>query len=198
LQLKFGLLINWMVQIFVQNGIKKKRSFLKFSLKRRIFDEKDEVFGDAIRLIREKYEIPLTQIFLEQKYQVVYCFFEYFGQMSFAGNHEKDDKTKTVILIDVFPDSESNFLEPTIFIKLFSGVVEIPKLLYEGKANDDFVSSVQTAQLPNMTFEGVVCKGLEVTHKGKKLIFFKIKNQAWMDRLKNYCNDDQELYNRLL
>jgi hypothetical protein len=47
-----------------------------------------------------------------------------------------------------------------------------------------------------MTFEGVVCKGAN-DKKTKMPIMFKIKSQAWLDKLKEHCKEDEALFNKL-
>ena len=84
---------------------------------------------------------------------------------------------------------------PRDFIKLV-GHLDIPKILYEGKANIPFQASIHESTLDQMSFEGVVCKG--EYDKYKMPTMFKIKSKAWLDRLKSYCGDDLELYEKLL
>ena len=48
-----------------------------------------------------------------------------------------------------------------------------------------------------MTFEGVVAKG--VNDKLTKMpIMFKIKSKAWLDKLKEYCKDDERLFEKTI
>lgn len=47
-----------------------------------------------------------------------------------------------------------------------------------------------------MTFEGVICKG---PYKSPGLPWmFKIKSNAWYDKLKNKCSNDQKLFEKLV
>ena len=68
-------------------------------------------------------------------------------------------------------------------------------MLYNGIANHDFVNSVRKSELENMTFEGVVCKG--GTDKHGNVNMFKIKSQAWLDKLKNRFADDEKMFELL-
>lgn len=69
-------------------------------------------------------------------------------------------------------------------------------LLYKGRIADDFVTSVRTGSLPGLTFEGVVGKGPFLQKEGGP-VQFKIKTQAWLDKLRNYCGSDEALFERL-
>lgn len=120
-------------------------------------------------------------------------FFELHGENSFAG-FQPEDKNPTVTLIDasVHP---SGFLEPGVFLDVFK-YVDHARLLYQGKADTVFTNKVRTGQLKRMTFEGVVCKGKCVS-PGLPLMF-KIKNQAWIGKLKEKCGDNTEMFKELV
>jgi hypothetical protein len=167
-----------------------KRGFYKFGSRNQLIDEKNKQFGEAVTLIHDKYESDLAMVFKENRWRDVICFFEYYGPSSFAGQHI-DSEQKTVTLFDVNP-YEEGILEPRIFIKLF-GHLEIPKVLYEGKANFSFVSKVKSSALNGMTFEGCVCKGCD----NGRLIMFKIKSTAWLNKLRDFCKNNTALYNKL-
>lgn len=170
-----------------------KRGFYKFGTRNQLMDESTKPFGQAIPIIRDKYEEWLAMVFKEQEWRDVICFFEFHGPNSFAGNHLETDE-KTVTLFDVNPYKEG-ILEPRDFIKLF-GHLDTPKVLFEGKVNSTFVDEVKASSLEGMTFEGVVCKG-QNDKKTKMPIMFKIKSRAWLDKLKTFCKGDENLFNRL-
>ena len=46
-----------------------------------------------------------------------------------------------------------------------------------------------------MTFEGVVCKSQELIRN--KQIRFKVKNEAWLNKLKNKCGNDEKMFEQL-
>jgi hypothetical protein len=48
-----------------------------------------------------------------------------------------------------------------------------------------------------MTFEGVVCKAKNPKNTPMPLMF-KVKNKAWIDKLKVYCKGNEQLFNTLL
>lgn len=170
----------------------KKNGFYKFGTRERLLDATDKIFGIAPSLILEKYSDSLSEIFIKQKWNNVICFFEYYGAESFAGYHNLG-QPMTVTLIDVFI-YKKGFLLSNEFLKKFQ-YVDIPKLLYTGKANDILFNNIKTSNLNNMTFEGVVCKG-PMKHPGFPWMF-KIKSNAWLDKLKGKCGDDEKLFEKL-
>jgi len=170
-----------------------KKGFYKFGTRNQLTDEKTMPFGRAIPLIKEKYEEDLTSIFKEQDWRDALCFFEYWGLSSFAGNHNFEEKMD-VTLIDVNPFKEG-ILVPTEFIKLF-GHLDIPKVCYEGHVTTELFDQIKQSTLKGMTFEGVVCKGAN-DKMTKAPIMFKIKSKAWLGKLKDFCKDDEKLFERL-
>lgn len=171
-----------------------KKGFYKFGTRNQLMDENTQPFGQAIPIIRNKYEKELSLVFKEQRWQDAICFFEFHGPNSFAGNHLETDE-KTVTLFDVNP-YKKGILEPKEFIKLF-GHLDIPRILFEGKANSTLMDQVKNSTLTGMTFEGLVCKG-QNDKKTKSPIMFKIKSQAWLDKLKTFCKGDENLFNKLV
>jgi hypothetical protein len=139
--------------------------------------DESEFLGKAIGLMREKYEKDLSKIFYENKYGRVLCFFEFWGEHSFAGNHDEDE-SHTVTLIDVNPHKKG-ILSPNVFIDLF-GHLDIPNIVYQGRVGSSFVEKVREGTIPGMTFEGVVCKGM----KKKLLVMFKLKSRKWLEKVK--------------
>jgi hypothetical protein len=170
-----------------------KKGFYKFGTRTQLIDDKTMPFGRAIPLLKEKYEEDLAMVFKEQGWKDALCFFEYWGADSFAGTHNFE-KPMNLTLIDVNPYKEG-IMTPTEFIKCF-GHLEIPKVCYEGHVTVELFDKVKQSKLPGMTDEGVVCKGAN-DKKTRMPIMFKIKSQAWLDRLKVYCNGDESLFNKL-
>jgi len=164
----------------------RKRGFYKFGSKTHLIDAQYPVLGESVSLIQEKYEDDLGKIFTQQRYERAICFFEFCGPNSFAGSHAIEQHDVT--LFDVCP-YKKGILLPLDFLSLF-GDLEHPKLLYRGKCTDEFVESVKTGILEGMTFEGVVCK----TSRGnqKLPLMFKIKNRAWIEKLKAICTSEEQ------
>jgi len=166
----------------------KKQGFYKFGSRNQLIDETSDL-GGSISLIKEKYEEDLSRIFVKQKWASIVCFFEYYGPNSFAGHHI--DKDLTITLIDVNPYKEG-ILQPAKFIELFK-YVDTPKVLFEGHITTDFVDKVKSSNMKGMTFEGCVCKGTEKN----RIIMFKIKSNAWLEKLMAYCQGNVSLFNKL-
>ena len=171
----------------------RKRGFCKFGSRKRLIGTDDSLLGKSQQLILDKYGDDLTRIFREQRWQKATAFFEYHGPNSFIGMHDPNDEL-TVTLFDVAADKKG-ILEPRDFLKIFKDI-DIAPLLHHGNANSDFIAEVKEGRLEGMTFEGVVCKGKIVT-PGRPLMF-KIKSQAWLDRLKQKCGDDEKLFTELV
>ena len=163
----------------------RKSGFYKWGTRRRLLDPDEDLFGQGVDLFMEKYSEDLEKIATENQYRRCTYFFEFFGPYSFAGNHLEGDDFD-VVLFDVSP-YKKGIIGPRKFIDTY-GHLDIPAILYEGKADQPFIKSVKKSELDGMTFEGVVCKGKTST--------FKVKSQAWLDALKQDCGDDEQLFNK--
>lgn len=170
----------------------KRSSFYKFGSRRQLIDENDPVLGKSINLIISKFERHLSEIFKNKGHESVVCFFEFYGPSSFAGQH-KTDENHDVALIDVAP-YKKGIIPPKEFVDSY-GHLGIPNVLYHGTMNASFADSVRNGTLPGMTFEGVVCKHL--SSNGKMTEMFKVKNDAWIKRLKEVYADDERKFNEL-
>ena len=170
----------------------RKRGFYKFGSRKRLLGSDQESIVDAQDIIITKYEKDLAIIFKKEGWDRVICFFEFYGNNSFAGQHENE--RHDVILLDVNPYKKGIML-PQDFIHTFSWV-HTPHVLHYGKANATFEASVRQGTLKGMTFEGVVCKG-PLDKKKKMVTMFKIKSHAWLDKLRGYCGDNEKLFEEM-
>ncbi len=163
----------------------KKAGWHKFGTRRRLFDEKDEVFGEAIDLFKQKLAEPVERIAHDQRWPRIVAFTEFWGLESFAGLHEPEDsKFLTLFDIDVY---KQGLIDPRKFLKLFDDL-DIPRYLGKMKWTRGFVQSVRDGDIP-VTFEGVVGKAMA----GRKRIMAKAKTQAWVDRvIERYSSDEAE------
>lgn len=169
--------------------------FHRFGTRRAILHE-DRHLGEAIQLIREGYAEALAAILAAHWKKNVVCFFEYFGQGSFAGQHI-DDEDHQVRLIDVSPYKEG-LVPPERFIDLFAPL-GIPAVLHRGPADEDLRAAVEASTLPGMSLEGVVCKAANPNRKKtSQPIMFKLKSRRWLQRLREFTAGDDALYQRLL
>lgn len=167
-----------------------KKGFYKFGTRTQLIDDKTMPFGRSISMLRDKYESDLAMVFKERGWKDAICFFEYWGPSSFAGTHNFEEKMD-ITLIDVNPYKQG-ILPPTQFIKYF-GHLDTPKVLYEGHVSVDLFDKVKQSTLSGMTFEGVVCKGAS-TNNASMPVMFKIKSQAWLNRLREYCKGNEKLF----
>jgi len=169
-----------------------KTGFTKFGTRQRLLDPTEKPFGEAIELFHEKYAADLEQIFRKQKYQRATAFLEFHGPNSFAGFHEQEQHTVTLFDIHVY---KQGLLTAKEFLKLVGNRVETAEVLYEGKPNQGFINRVKNGELDGMTFEGVVCKG--GLDNRNRPINFKVKNRAWLDKLKTKFADNVTMYEKL-
>jgi len=160
----------------------RKRGFYKFGTKTVMIDEKTELFGRAISIFIKKYGSDLDAIFNSKKYkneQGFICFGEFLGKKSEYGQHYLDDDFD-VVLFDVFIKNKT-FIDPENFILDF-GHLDIPKVIYQGEFNEDFINGVKNNKF-NLK-EGVIAKGFSGTKKPKSLHYCKIKTNDWLLKLK--------------
>ncbi len=169
----------------------RKNSFYKFGSRHRLLGDDDPFLGEAIELIQNKYAKDLDDVFRKQRYESAIAFFEFYGHNSFAGLHE--DEPHTVTLLDVNP-YKKGILYPNDFLKIY-GHIEHAPLLYHGNANQIFVQSVVDKTLEGITSEGVVCKA--PNGRTPMPVMFKVKTREWLDRLKQRCAGDEILFEKL-
>ena len=171
-----------------------KKGWHKFGTRHRLLDASDPIFGQAPKLLTDKYGETLGQAMKDAGYDRAMCFFELWGPSSFAGMHNLQEKLD-ITLFDVAPFNQG-ILMPERFLKLF-GHLDHAQVLYTGPCDDAFIESVRAGTLPGMTFEGVVCKATN-DKKTKMPVMFKQKSRAWLDKLHAYCGDNKALLNSLI
>lgn len=170
---------------------KKEKTFFKFGSRTQLIDKSTPILGQAINLILEEYSEELNKRFTDAKWQKAICFFEFFGPNSFAGNHILED-TKQVVLFDI--NGPQGLLFPSEFLRMSKYLVTAP-LLYEGAFTQELINSVELGNLPGMTFEGIIAKANYGTPGLPWMT--KIKNKAWIERLRALCKDNETLFNKL-
>lgn len=173
----------------------KKQGFYKFGSRKVLLGPKGEsdqqtLLGKSIQLV-EALGDTLGKVFQEEKYQQTVCFFEFVGPHSFAGVHDPSDDHK-VVLLDVHVHKQG-ILGPSDFLKKFEEKVETPALLLRGNVNKEIEQEIRSGSFPGMTFEGVVAKA-NPSKKWESPPMFKIKNQAWIDKVRAAYGDKAEMY----
>lgn len=164
----------------------KKRGFYKYGTRRQMIDESNEQFGFVIDLFNKKYADGLTTVMNSKSYRNVLsmvCFGELVGYKSAFGQHYFKDDIFDIVLFDVSL-YKKGFIPPKQLIDDF-GHLGIPRVIYEGKLNNEFIADVKANKFDLR--EGVVAKGkVPVGKKGKEQIFScKVKTNDWFDRLRN-------------
>ena len=169
----------------------RKQGWQKFGTRWRMFDRSDPEYGIAIDLFLNKYGNVVEKVMTDkfQKSESVICYAEFVGPYSFGGLHENNwlignklmpegstNDPKDVILFDVNVHKRG-IMDPGTFVKLFSHV-HIPKIIYEGKLNEEFALAVRNDEYPLK--EGVVCKG----GHGHNLWMRKIKTHSYLKRIR--------------
>ncbi len=167
-----------------------KRGFCKFGSRTQLIDETNPMGACAIPLIRAQ-EDAIASILRASKAQEATCFFELFGPSSFAGVHKWDESGFQLCLFDVSIFKQGMML-PGAFLKAFAGIVPVPNLVHYGNVTDSLIEQVRDGTLPGVSFEGVVCKGTPLK-KGYPPHMFKIKSQAWIDKVKSLYKDPKKL-----
>jgi hypothetical protein len=175
-----------------------KRGFYKFGTRQMMIDRSSTPFGFAIDLFLQKYEKNLTEIFKTKTYRnslAFVCFAELYGFNSEFGQHDFNNDVFDITLFDV-SEYKHGLIAPRQFVNDFQGV-GIPKIIYDGNLNKDFVSRVKTNEFGLK--EGVVAKGLIPKRKGgDNLYYCKIKTNGWFERLRArrpdlYANESKQL-----
>lgn len=171
----------------------RKKGFYKFGSRNRLLGSDQEFIHESESLIQDNFEDDLGRIFRKQRYDRAMAFFEFHGENSFAGTHVAEPHEVT--LIDVAPYKRGMTL-PKDFLSLY-GHLSVPTVLFQGRITEDFIDSVKKGTLEDMTFEGVVCKGVD-PKGGKQISMYKVKNREWINRLREYCGNNQALFRRLV
>jgi len=160
-----------------------KKGWHKFGTRRQLFDEKTELYNQAIPLFMENIADELVYKVKQQNKGIerITAFTEFFGLSSFAGSHDFDEQ-KELKLLDVFL-FKKGFIPPKTFVKMFEGKDYFPEIIYEGNLNKQFIMDVRDSKYP--VDEGVICKGDDFMVKIKTHAYFeKLRNQfdeSWMN-----------------
>ena len=168
-----------------------KSGFVNFGTRTRALESSHPWLGEAITLIRDKYEAGLTRVLAAGKVQRATVYFEFFGPGSFAGRHRPEPHDVVLLDVDRFG---RGLVPPDEFLASF-GHLHVPRLLHRGLADAAFVAAVREGALPGLSGEGVVCKSTALERR--QPVFFKIKTRAWLARLRERCAGDEALFEAL-
>lgn len=170
----------------------KKKGFYKFGSRSKLIDQNTPILGEAIDLFMSTHAPILHQRFKERSVEKSICFGEFFGESSFAGQHQKEE-AKKILLFDI-SIHRKGFLNPQDFLELSKEVPSAP-LLYEGMLTKEIIHKIKNSLLENMSKEGVIAKINNPKNNGP--IMFKIKTYQWLEMLKKKCDGNEELFNKL-
>ena len=168
-----------------------KAGFASFGSRKRALESSHPWLGEAIALVRDKYEAEVHRVLAARKVRSAVLFLEFLGPGSFAGRHAYEPPD--VVLLDVATFGRG-LVPPDEFLEMF-GHLDTAKLLYRGQVDREFVAAVRSGRLPGLTCEGVVCKSMVLERRVP--VMFKVKSQAWLDRLRDVCAGDDALFAEL-
>lgn len=168
-----------------------RAGFHQFGTRHRTLEASHPWLGEAIGLVRDKYEAEVTRVLSARKIHEALLFFEFGGPGSFAGRHVEE--AHDVVLLDLATFGRG-LAPPGEFLGLF-GHLHTARLLFHGRITREFVEQVRAGTLAGLTSEGVVCKAEE--QERRRPVMFKIKAQAWLDRLRDLCAGDDVLFAEL-
>ncbi len=168
-----------------------RSGFCNFGTRKRTLEASHPWLGEAIERVRDKYEAEVHRLLSRKDVRSAVLFLEFFGPGSFAGRHL--DEPHDVVLLDVATFGRG-LMPPDEFIATF-GHLHTARLLFHGHVDREFVAAVRRGALPGLTGEGVVCKSTQLERRAP--VMFKIKTQAWLDRLRDVCAGDDSLFDEL-
>ena len=193
-------------QNFVVKYNAKSKNFDCFGSRKQLVDETHEQFGNVVRLFKEEIQDELLSLIkkntgkhkLFEGISEIYFYFEYWGEHSFCGMHQKDDEMH-LILIGIWL-KKKGYIEPIDFVAFTNNSsIESAEVIYIGKLNQSFIEKIQNnewmqkeCEFPSVK-EGVVCKRSH-QKKGQRLPKVKIKTNWWLNEVKkNYPENWEHL-----
>jgi len=155
--------------------------FGKFGTRTQMIKNKENPYVEAVNIFMDKYAVPLDKIFNENKLfrgiDTITVYGEFFGEHSFAGQHDWKEE-HDVVIFDMFL-YKKDFVKPGDFVEIF-GHLGIPKLHYKGIFEEVMLWSVQFNDIGMELKEGIVFKGVD---EGK-VFMFKVKTDDWLFKVR--------------
>jgi len=167
----------------------KKSGFYKFGRRDGLLDDSNPFLPESRKLFEELSEEALHFLSKRQARHAV-LFFEFFGENSFAGNHEVEPHR--IVLVDIALDKKG-LVDPKV-LKEAEEWIPSATLIHHGNVGQEVIKAIEDGTFPGMSFEGVVFKRQERNRR----IMFKHKSRAWIERLKNRCGNNEKLFQKLL
>lgn len=170
----------------------------RFGRRHGLLDDTNLFLPEAEGLIRDECCDQLERIFWDHRWERATAFFEFRGENSFAGHHQNEEHTVTLLDVAVY---KKGLLEPSKLYKLFAGL-PMPELLYRGQLSPEeeqaLVEQIVSGDHPGVTSEGAVFKSAHFERKRGGPLMFKVKTEAWKERLREFVGGDEYKYKALL
>ena len=127
-------------------------------------------------MFQSEFANHFEKLAVEKKWDGITVYCEFWGEHSFAGEHEPSDaKFLTPIDVAVY---KGGILDSAEFVKLFNDRFDL-KYLGNLTWDSTFVSQVRSSEYPGMATEGVIGKnGI-----GHKRLAIKLKSKAWIEKV---------------
>ncbi len=175
----------------------KKNGWTRYGTRTRLMDRTDPDYGCAIDMFHANLADPVATAVRScfPRAEEFMVFAEFFGPHSFAGQHDpkwlgvESNDPKKLVPFDL-NIHKYGLVPPAEFIQIMEGI-EIPRIVYKGEFNENFVADV--VQGVHNVYEGVIVKGCE----GKPphgLWMCKIKTQKYLEDLKKRFKNEWQQY----
>lgn len=171
-----------------------KQGFYKFGSRTQLLTPDQAPLYPFVAHFHENLADELDKRFRTKKFERAVVFSEWHGPKSGFGSHHDpvSEMKATLIDIDVY---KKGLMLPEHFLDFTAGL-SVPALLHKGRIDVEMFHAVRERTMPGITFEGVVGKG-EFSQKEGGPIMFKIKTNDWLNKLREFCNGDEQMFNRL-
>lgn len=170
----------------------RKKGFSKFGTRTRLLKLDEVPLGESYHIFMDSFADSVEPVLRNFRVERATLFLEFYGENSFAGAHEDEQHYLSLFDVSLF---KRGFMSPQDFLKNFENVVPTPALLYYGQMTHEIVGKIRDGSFQGMTFEGVVCKTYDSRKKNLKM--FKVKNDAWLEKLKIKCAGDEKMFEKL-
>lgn len=168
-----------------------KRGFDTFGTRTQLISEETPVFGRGVSYFLKNQASILNDYFKKEykNTREIIVFGELYGPNSFAGTHVETDDLKITVFDVLIGHKNRYFVKPKELIKTFGKLIELPRVIYEGKLNDEFISDVRNDKY-NL-IEGVIVKGTETSgaHRGN-MWQCKVKTLKYLAKIKQQFGEE--------
>lgn len=172
------------------------KGFSTFGTRTQLIDETTPYWNEMVKIFKSNYSKPLEEAFKSNKefrdFREITVFGEFYGENSYAGLHlnEPHDLCFFDILLG---HKQRKLLNPKKFLQFTKDLIPVPKVVYEGNLNDDFIKRVRQDEFGLK--EGVICKGTESSGAFVGGVWMcKIKTEKYLLSLKDKFGKGWEKY----